>query len=98
MEVRSLQVSKNKAQAHPNSESPRRSKDWLRRMVWWVLSLYLAPVVLLVLFAGGLTMGVLVLVRVLGRIIRGSSNSGRGYEFASSMRPHIGIVSDIVPR
>ncbi|CAN5892860.1 hypothetical protein BH23PLA1_BH23PLA1_25440 [soil metagenome] len=102
MEVRSLQTPNGSVARlnEPWTDAPRSSKsnDRLRRVVWVVLALYLAPVFLLVLLVGGLAMGILTLVRVCDRIIQGSSDPGQGLGMFSPLQPHIGITSGWVPR
>ncbi|CAN5783811.1 hypothetical protein BH23PLA1_BH23PLA1_00490 [soil metagenome] len=73
-----------------------RSGDPVRRVVWALLALYLAPALLIVLVVGGVAMGFLLLVRVLDRIVRGPSRPDRSR--VSLPRPHIGIAPGMVRR
>jgi hypothetical protein len=102
MEVRSTQASEdgNACSNEPGADGSRSSGDLLRRVVWVVLALYLAPVFLLVLLVGGLAMVVLALVRVCNRILRGpfDPQQGLGLGAFSPSRPHIGITSGLLPR
>lgn len=97
MEIQVQQTPSVDGQTVSGTDASRSSGDLVRRVVWSVLALYLAPAVLLVLLVGGLAMGILVLIRILDRIVRGPSDPGQGMRMLTPLQPHIGIVSGMAP-